>query len=296
MKQSPLAGYVGALTASIMFGLIPIFANFAYMAGTNPITLTFGQAMLGAPVLLVLLLVRKTSLSITKQEFIALILTAFGTGTTQLLLFNAYTMIASGVATALHFLYPIVIMICSIVIFKEAPTKIKYVAVALGFMGVALLCDLQGEQNLLGIALALLSSCTYSFYILRIQHSVLCEMDFIKLGFYLALFNACITGTYALATGTLLTNLPLPAIGYTFMMALVTSVVACVLLNFSIVRIGAVSVSMLCVAEPITGVLLSVLLLGEEMTVGKCLGCVAVFCSVGLVSYADFKGAKERTA
>ena len=296
MKKRLYIGFVAAFISAILFGGTPILAKMAYAGGTNGVTLSFLRSALAAPILLTVLLIRKTSFRLSLKEIRDLALTGlFGTGSTTLLLYISYDYISIGVATSLHFLYPVLIMAVGIIFLKEKATIIRIFAAVLGFLGVAMLSGLQAISNPLGIALAILSAATYAFYMIFIQTSSLKNMDYFKLGFYFAIVNALVAGVFGLFTNELDFTMTPSAWLYSFIVAVLVCVVAVILLNYSIVKIGAISASMLSVSEPITGVVLGVIILNEQLSTSNIIGFVAVTISVLLVSISgitDNKTAK----
>ena len=74
-----------------------------------------------------------------KEECGWLILIGTLGGVTTLLLFTAFTYIASGIATILHFTYPVYVAIGSVWLLNKKMTKGKTIALVLSVLGVVFL-------------------------------------------------------------------------------------------------------------------------------------------------------------
>ena len=101
-------GFLYGLIASATFGLIPLFSIPALENGVGLDSLLFYRFSLASVLVAILMWVKKIPFDIQKSEFgIAFIL---GTlyAITALWLTEAYLYIPSGVATTIHFLYPVV--------------------------------------------------------------------------------------------------------------------------------------------------------------------------------------------
>ncbi len=293
MKKTRIIGLLSALLSATLFGLTPVFANLSFAGGNNSLTLAFWRSAFAIPLLLIVLLVRKTPLRLTKREWRDMIITGIGTGTTPLLLYSSYNYISGGVATSLHFLFPILITAVGVLFFKEKTTALRVISVSLGFIGITLLSGLQAGESSLGVVLALASAATYALYMIFIQRSSLQSMDHVKLGFYIACLNSAIAAIAAFFTGSFVWDMSASAWLYSFILAITLSTIAVVLLNFAIVRIGATSAAMLSVLEPITGVILGVIILHEHLNIVQILGVIAVSISVVLVSVSDLRTKKN---
>lgn len=111
-------GFLYGLIASATFGLIPLFSIPALENGVGLDSLLFYRFSLASVLVAILMWVKKIPFDIQKSEFgIAFIL---GTlyAITALWLTEAYLYIPSGVATTIHFLYPVVVSLIMFVFYK----------------------------------------------------------------------------------------------------------------------------------------------------------------------------------
>lgn len=108
------------ILSAFIYGFAPILAKFAYKSGANGITLTFLRTFLMLPLLFFIMIFRKVSFKLTKKELIDIILLGVVGGSFSMIsLYAAYDYISTGLATTLHFIYPLIIVITSAVVYKE---------------------------------------------------------------------------------------------------------------------------------------------------------------------------------
>ena len=132
-------GFLYGLIASATFGLIPLFSIPALENGVGLDSLLFYRFSLASVLVAVLMWVKKIPFDIQKSEFgIAFIL---GTlyAITALWLTEAYLYIPSGVATTIHFLYPVVVSLIMFVFYKDKLTMPILLAMAMAVSGVYML-------------------------------------------------------------------------------------------------------------------------------------------------------------
>ena len=146
-----------------------------------------------------------------------------------------------------------------------------------------------GSGSGAGIFLALLSGLFYSVHMIVMDKSGIKNMYYFKLSFYLCLFGAVLSGIYGGVTGQLTLHLTGQAWFFAFLVSLCTSVGAISLFQLGIRYTGAVAAAILSTLEPITSVILGVLVLGELFTTRKIAGCVCILFSVVLIAAAGKK-------
>ncbi|MBD9026784.1 MAG: EamA family transporter, partial [Clostridiales bacterium] len=140
------------ILSAFIYGFAPILAKFAYKSGANGITLTFLRTFLMLPLLFFIMIFRKVSFKLTKKELIDIILLGVVGGSFSMIsLYAAYDYISTGLATTLHFIYPLIIVITSAVVYKEKIKKIKLLAVMLVTLGMFMFVDLNNTADKIGV-------------------------------------------------------------------------------------------------------------------------------------------------
>ena len=105
------------------------------------------------------------------RDFAALaaVSAVFSVSTTYLV-YESYRYIGVGLATTLHFLYPMFTVLFGWVLFRQRPDRYKAAALVLATLGVALATGSSDSYAATGIVLALISAMTYAGYLQGIEH------------------------------------------------------------------------------------------------------------------------------
>lgn len=260
-------GKLYLILSAVIYGVAPMLAKIAYAGGANGMTLTFLRALLMLPLLFVMMIVRKQSFILTRRELLNIVLLGVIGGAFSIIaLYAAYDFISTGLATTLHFVYPLIIVIVSALIYKEKITKIKLAAVMLVTIGIFLFVDLNTAADKIGVILALMSGIFYSFYVIYMDHSGIDNMDYIKLTFYLMIITSACTFVFGMFTDSIdISNMN--AVGWisSAVISFLITIGAIPLFQLGVRYEGASTAGIISALEPITTILLGAVFLGENM-------------------------------
>ncbi|MDD2427861.1 MAG: EamA family transporter [Eubacteriales bacterium] len=284
-QKEKTIGISSALISALMFGISPAIAKLAYEGGSNGLTMTFTRSLMSLPFLFLIARFKNISLKLTKNELLVVVLVSiFGNFSTTLMLYSSFSYINVGMASVLHYFFPVIVTLVSVVFFKEKIKWWKLVALALGFAGVLTFMGTAAEGDLTGVLLAVGSSITYAAMLISVERMVLSTFHCVKLTFYTNLIVSLASFALGRASGILNLNLTLPAWIYSFVVSMMVGVIGFSLLNYAIVKIGASSTSVISMAEPLSGVLFAFLILGETLTLLNWLGCILIMTGVAIIS------------
>ena len=274
-------GFLYGLIASATFGLIPLFSIPALENGVGLDSLLFYRFSLASVLVAVLMWMKKIPFDIQKDEFgIAFIL---GTlyAITALWLTEAYLYIPSGVATTIHFLYPVVVSLIMFVFYKDK------LAMAMAVSGVYMLSGGNtpgGSINMKGLMLVLATVVAYATYIVGMNRSRIARLDSLKATFYILLSGAIVFLINLAIKGDLPD--PMPNLDTTIdvlMVAFLPTLVSDLTLILAIRYIGSTTTAILGCMEPLTAVCMGVLFLGEHLQPMQIGGIVVVLSAVCIV-------------
>lgn len=275
-------GRICLVLSAFIYGLAPLLAKIAYEGGVNGMTLTFLRTVLTIPLLFVIMLLRGGSFKLTLREIgnIA-ILAVLGGSLSMISLYAAYDYISTGLATTLHFIYPLIIVIASALIYKEKITKMKLAAVMLVTVGIFLFVDIADRADKIGVILAVLSGVFYSFYVIYIDHSGLSKMDYIKLTFYLMIIMSAGTLAFGLATKSIGFS-EMNGLAWTFstLISILITLGAIPLFQAGVRYEGASTAGIISAFEPITTIILGALFLEEAMGLTQYFGGALIIAGV----------------
>lgn len=287
-----MKGLIYGVISSSTFGLIPLFALPAIQGGIGVNSVMFYRFGISALVLGLWLLGRRHNLRVTFRELGMLAVLGMFYAMTALLLTMSYLYIPSGVATTIHFLYPVVVTAIMILFFKDKVSLPLVVAVFMAILGVFLLSSsgATGEIHLGGLLLVLTTVVTYAVYIVGVNKSCVQRMDGLKLTFYVLLMGAVVFGTNLLLRGEVLDPIPDGETGiYLLLLALIPTLVSDFTLILSVQYVGSTTTAVLGCMEPLTAVVMGVLFLQERLEGGQVTGILIILLAVSLVILANSK-------
>lgn len=269
--------------SAIIFGVTPIMAKLTYDLGNNGITLAFLRHFLVIPVLYIIIKIQKQSLTITKTQFLNIIKVGiFGSALTVITLYTSYSYISVGSATVLHFLYPMFVSLIMLLFFKEKLTKTNRICLSIATIGIIFFIE-PGGSSMIGFVLALLSAISFAYYVVGIDRLWLNELSSYVLNFYLCIVVSLFIGIIGLCNGSLVVDLPVSVYGYSFIIAILTSVIGIICLQKGIQLLGSTTASILSMFEPTISVIIGIVVLQEQLNIFKIIGCIIILSAITLI-------------
>jgi drug/metabolite transporter (DMT)-like permease len=171
--------------------------------------------------------------------------------------------------------------------YKESANYVKVISVLLCTIGVVLFYNGESAGSIIGIVIAFSSGITYSFYIIYIDKSGLKSMHPMKLTFYLCLIASPVIFIWSILTGTFTTNITPLGWFLTSVLSIAVSVGAVGLFQVGISIIGSQSTAILSTFEPITSVIIGILVFDEVFDLKVLVGCVLILVSAILLAVFD---------
>lgn len=284
-------GFILTMVSAVIFGSSPLAAKIIYEGGCNPISLVLYRNLLPIPLLFMMAHKNeKAEIGIKKSEFKKItILAIFGSVLTATFLFSSYNYISTGTATTIHFIYPVMVFIASIIFLKEPVTIKKLICIILCAIGIALFYTPGEGFSKMGLILALISGITYSIYIIYLDESGLDYMDRFKLNFYMCLISSILLLAFTLATNTLTFSLTPKAWFITLLFSLSLNIFAVIPFQIGVSLISPQRASIISTFEPITSIIIGILILNEPFSLKILTGCVLILLSVILLTIFDMK-------
>ncbi len=283
------------ISASLLFGLIPFIVAKAYETGMNAFDVLFFRFFFAGILFYFILRLRKETLAITwLQMRILLIMGIVGYVMMNATLFLSYNYLSIGLATTIHFAYPIVVTILAYFFYKQKLRRIGIIALFLATLGIILLsADDYSINSILGLVLSFSSAVFFAAYVLLIAHPEIKSMSPWKILFYVSLLTTVLLFVGELCFGTT-PFVRLTGMGCLYMLILSVgcTVVSLALFTLGIKRMGPATACILATLEPITSILLGALFLGEQFNLQIGVGCVFVIVAVVLISLPS-KGEAE---
>lgn len=273
-------GYIYTALSAIIFGLMPLLTKIIIARGATSLTIAFFRVFYVTVVLFFVLKIKNIDLRLEKRDFLSAILTSiFGSGLTIIILNESYNYVDTGIATSLHFLYPLFVAILCCFFYGEKIKKKQIISLSFALVGIICFMS-KGNGSLFGYFLAIASGLTYAFYLVKMDKTGLVKMNVLKLSFYLALFTTIEIFTMNLFMQDVVFKMDAIAYGLLLVLALSSSFLATVLLQKGVLLLGSTRASFICLLEPVTSMIMGILWLNEALTFNKGLGGLAIIISL----------------
>ena len=280
-------GYIIGSIAAATYGLNPLFALPLYGAGLDPDSVLFFRYLFSLPILALMIKLRGRNFKLQRKEILPVSLMGFLFAISSLTLFQSYNHMAAGIASTLLFVYPIMVALIMAVCFKEKLTWTTALCIVLALSGIALLY--RGEDgdtlSLIGVALVMISSLSYAIYIVSVNRPILKNIATLKLMFYGLAFGMLIF-LVRLDFGQTLKLVPSDQWylwGALIALAIFPTVISLGCTTLAIQYIGSTPAAILGALEPLTAVVIGVLVFGEPLTPRLLCGIVLIVAAVTLV-------------
>lgn len=289
-RRITLNGLFYAAISSASFGFSPLFSIGLLTAGlSNTDILSYRWAIAGL-VLMIYAAVKKKTLRLNSfEEFWKIGLLSALRALTSITLLIGYANIASGVATTINFMYPVIVLLCMMLFHGEEKSFINLGAIGLSIVGVYLLASgdglrIEGGNTTLGLVCSIISAVSFAAYYILIKRLRADKIEVVKFTTWIMMLSALYFITAGLISHgkiTIVTN------GKLWLYILGLGLWATMVSNFTGVkavrRIGPTLTSILGALQPLTAVALGVLFLDEHLGFKTITGMILIMISVMLV-------------
>lgn len=294
MNYKTAKGYLFAVLSAVIYGSMPLMAKYIYADGVTPMTLVFLRNLFAIVPLALLAYRQKKTLKVPKELLPSIgLISLFGCCITPTLLFSSYQFIASGTATVIHFSYPAMVVIAQILFLKKKVMPASIVSVVLCVLGVSLFYSPQETLNFTGSALALLSGVTFATYVILLSRFDSSKVSGFLFGFYVTVVSTVAAFIICLVSGNLVFPVSPLGWGLCIVFSLMVTVGAVVLFQQSTFLIGGERASILSTLEPITSLVIGVIVFREALSSNSLIGSALVVAASILTALADIKKNKK---
>ena len=260
-----IKGILYAAVSSATFGLAPFFSISLLAIGYSSFEVLTYRWGVATVVLLVFAFLTKCDFHIGYKDFKTIFGLSLLRALTSFSLVIAYQNIASGVASIIHFMYPLAVAVTMAVFFREKKSIVTFAAIVLSLVGASLLSsgniEYNGGNRMMGLIAACISVFSYAGYIIGIRKTRAVEV------------NSTVLTCYVMGLGALF--FLLGGLFYDEGVRLVKAVKLA----------GPTLTSLLGALEPLTAVLVGVFVFKELFTTYSALGIILVVISVSLVLF-----------
>lgn len=280
-------GIIEVVLSGICFGFLGLFGKKAFQYQIKPGELLALRYSIAAIILFIyLLFVDRKSIKLPiKDAFISILLGVFGYALFSSLFFFALSGLSASLTVLLLYTYPIIVSVLSYFILKESFNFKKIIALILVSIGMYLLVS--GEWKMNGVKYfvsGLGAAFFYSLYIIYSRRYLERVPPFTS-SFYVQIGAGLILSLIHFSNF----NRPILILSnhfiFIFLMAFICSFLAMSLFLAGLQKISSSETSILSTTEPISGIIIAYLFLGEKMNIvqmGGSLLILAGLLTIGL--------------
>ena len=287
-------GILYAALSSSTFGLAPLFTLLLLGLGYSSFEVLSYRWGVASLFLGALALLAGRSFRLSWPELRTVFFLSLFRAATSLSLVIAYQHIASGVASTIHFMYPLAVALAMMCFFREKGSVWVFAAIGMSIVGAVLLSlgnvDFTRGNTTLGMVSAAVSVVSYGGYIVGVRKSCAVGIDSTVLTCYVMGLGAL----YFIAGGLVTGGIRIETDGTAWLCILGVALPATAVSNMTLVqaikRIGPTLTSIFGAMEPLTAVVIGVWVFAEPFTVKGAAGILLIVAAVSVVVLRSRKG------
>ena len=285
--MSKTKGILYAAVSSSTFGLAPFFSIMLLTTGFSSFEVLSYRWGVASATLILFGLISGYNFRLNKKDFGVVFLLSLFRAATSLSLVIAYQNIASGVASIIHFMYPLAVALAMMLFFHEKKSLWTITAILVSIAGAVFLSsgDIShsGGNTTVGIITACISIC----YIIGVRKSRAVQINstvltcyVMGIGALLFIICGCFTSGIRIVTdwGTWL---------YILGLALPATAISNMALIKAIKHIGPTLTSIFGAMEPLTAVIIGTLVFQELLTLKSVIGIILIVTAVTIVFFRE---------
>lgn len=281
-------GIVDAVISSSSFGFSPFFSVSLLALGLGTMDILSYRWGIAALALCIIAAAGRKSLKVSGKEFGKIFLLSIFRALTSFTLLIGYANIASGVASTIHFTYPVVVAFCMMFIFGEKKSPVIIVAIILSVIGAYCLAagdtaEVPDGDKTKGILASAASVLCYAGYVILLRKTGADSIESTKLTIYVLGLSAA----YFIAAGSMTGGIRIVTEPEGWLYILGISIVCTMVSNYFLVNAvrnaGPTLASVFGALEPLTAVLTGVLFLNERLSPINIAGIALILCTVTIV-------------
>lgn len=288
-----IKGILYAAVSSSTFGLAPFFSLTLLLAGFSAFEVLSYRWGVATIALTLFGWCSGCSFRFEKKDFLVVLLLSLLRAVTSFSLLIAYQNIATGVASTIHFMYPLAVSLVMMYFFQEKKSLWVMFAVFMSLLGAALLSsgelEAKNGDTIVGLVAACVSVFSYAGYIVGVRMTRAVRINSTVLTCYVMGLGTVLYFIGALTTS----GLRLVADGYTWLIILGLALPATAISNITLVRAikyaGPTLTSILGAMEPLTAVVIGVFVFKELFTLNSAIGIILILLAVSVVIFRKQK-------
>ncbi len=271
MKRS----YMKYIVALLLFGSNGIVAANIMLPS---IYIVLYRTFLGSLLLLFLYLIKYKHFSFYKykKDFVCIWISGMAMGTSWMFLYEAYVQIGVSISSLLYYCGPVIVIILSPFVFKEKLTVPKIIGFIFVLCGIFFVNgQAEAALNIMGIIFGLLSTVMYCIMVMANKKSTrIVGMENSVIQLVVAFITVALI--VICKNGFVFPSFDARSLVWISILGFINTGIGCYLYFSAISRLPVQSVAILGYLEPLSAVVLSVLLLNEVMLPFQIIGAILI--------------------
>lgn len=273
--------YLSAILGMLMWASSFIATKIAYQS-FSPLLLCLVRFAIASVLMICIRLFQKQKIHIRKKDRKNVILSALA----GISVYYAFENIAlkytsASAASLIEAAYPAITILIGVLIYHERSSKRMLAGIIISILGVVIITDFSdmASNGMLGNLLLILDGFLWGFYNFLVQ-GIPDEYDTFTLSYYQFLYGTLFFIPMLFLEHPSMTHLNPSVIIAVLYLSAGCSVLAFILYNYGLKGIPASSASAIMNLMPVFGIILSVLILHETVTVRQILGGIVIMSGV----------------
>lgn len=286
--NSQLRGVVNGIISGVSFGMIPLFSIPVIAAGMDNVSILVYRFLFGSAAMLAILLLRKTNMRVSLSELLRIVLLAFFYITTALATLECYKYLSSGIATALVYTDPIWCALIGLAFLGDKFSIKLTSSILLASLGVMMMTGVfsgDGTFSMIGLLLGLASGLAYGIYLILVPRLKVKHIASLKLTFYVFFTGMWLLIAYSLMTNGGVEEVPDSSCWLDLaLLGLIATAISNICVTVSLKLIDSTIVAILGAFEPLTAMVVGVVILGEPLGFIGVVGGMLILVAVAILT------------
>jgi drug/metabolite transporter (DMT)-like permease len=283
--------FLVALSAAC-FGTNAVFARIGYDAGANPCTFLFIRFVIASLVMFLIVTVRGLNFPKGRLLVSLALIGGIGLAGATFSFYTAIQLAPTNLVIVIAYMYPTMVTLLAAMLLKQPITTYKIVALVMTVFGILFTIGLDSGGYFLGIMLAVLTAIYCSLYL------VLGSKFIQRAGPFPAstVIIIAVALIYSVLVGLQGLQMPMIPSGWLAIVAsaLISTVLGIMALFAGLKRIDTANAAIISTFEVVVVVALSVIILGETITLHKVLGACLVIGAVIILTRSEYRTAQAQ--
>lgn len=282
LRMKKIRSFIYILLSGMLWGCMGLFVRVLNKQGIASMDIVFLRAIVTAVAMVIFLFIfHRRMLKIHWKDFWCFL----GTGIASITFFNfcyfkAIMMTSLSVAAVLLYTAPAIVMILSYILFHEAFTVRKVIAIVMTFFGCMLVTGMLGKQQAItttGLLYGLGAGLGYAFYSIFSRYALEKGYHSLTITCYTFIVTTVVSVFFTNVTKVSMVVFSSPLyVMLTVALGLICTVAPYLLYTLGLQEVDNSHAAIIASIEPVTATVLGFVVFGEDITVVKMMGMILV--------------------